>query len=40
MGLYSLSQITPIISPKERNVHPGDAFEDIAFKPGLKVVKS
>jgi hypothetical protein len=28
-----------IILKKNRTVQPGDAFEDIAFKPGFDIVK-
>jgi hypothetical protein len=33
IGLDSLFQKTLIITPKKGTVHPGDAFEDTAFKP-------
>jgi hypothetical protein len=39
IGLVSLLQKTPIITPKKRTVQPGDAFEDTAFKPGFEIVK-
>jgi hypothetical protein len=39
IGLDSLFQKTPIITPRERTVQPGDAFEDTTFKPGFEIVK-
>jgi hypothetical protein len=39
IGLYSLFEKTPIITPEKRTVQPGGAFEDTAFKPGFEIVK-
>jgi hypothetical protein len=39
IGLEFLFQKTPIITPKKRTVHPGDAFGDTAFEPGFEIVK-
>jgi hypothetical protein len=36
IGLDSIFQKTPIITPEERTVQPGDAFEDTAFTPGFE----
>jgi hypothetical protein len=38
MGLDSLFQKTPIITPKKQTVQPEDAIEDTAFKPGFEIV--
>jgi hypothetical protein len=35
----SLFQKTPVIIPKKRTVHPGDAFENTAFQPVFEIVK-
>jgi hypothetical protein len=39
IGRESLSQKTLIIILKKLTVHPGDAFEDTACKPGSEIVK-
>jgi hypothetical protein len=39
IGLDSLFQKTPVITPKKRSVQPGDALEDTAFKPGFEILK-
>jgi hypothetical protein len=39
IGLDSLFQKTPIITPKKGTVQPGDAFEDTAFQPWFEIVK-
>jgi hypothetical protein len=38
IGLDSLFQKTPIITPKIRIVEPGDEFEDTVFEPGFEIV--
>jgi hypothetical protein len=40
MGLDSLFQKTPIITPTKQTVQSEDAFEDTAFKRGLKLSNS
>jgi hypothetical protein len=40
VGLDSLFQGTTIINTKKRNIHPGDAFEDTAFKQGFEIDES
>jgi hypothetical protein len=39
IGQDSLFQKILIITPKKQTVHPGDAFEDTAIKPGFEIVK-
>jgi hypothetical protein len=39
IGLASLFHKPPFIMPKKQTVKPGDAFEDIACKPGFEIVK-
>jgi hypothetical protein len=39
IGLDSLFQKTPTITPTKRTVQPGDAFEDTAFEPRFEIVK-
>ncbi len=39
IGLNSLFQKTPIITPKKQTVQPGDTFKDTVFKPEFENVR-
>jgi hypothetical protein len=39
IGLHSLFQKSPKITPEKQTVQPGGASEDIAVQPGFEIVK-